>query len=209
MKKNKNHMAVFMYAGILVVAMCILALGKQMKEKDDPLQPEIAGKILRFHILANSDSKKDQEVKLKVRDEIGRMMQEKLKNVGGLSDTEAVVSGELDEIRAVAEKILEENGFHYGASARLATVDFPVKTYGDYTFPKGEYKALQVTLGAGEGHNWWCVLYPNMCFQGSVYEIVDEEADEKLKEVLTPMEYADVFDSGKIKLRLKFLEYFQ
>ncbi len=73
----------------------------------------------------------------------------------------------------------------------------PVKTYGDYTFPAGKYRALQITLGKGEGHNWWCVLYPNMCFQGSVYEVMDESSGEELREVLTQEEYADVFDSGK------------
>lgn len=209
MKKNKKYIAALIFTGALFCSMLVLAMGKQMTEKGDPLQPEIAGKILRFHILANSDSKKDQEIKLKVRDKIGEMMQDKLKNASKLSDTEIIVSDYLDEIEDTAEQVLEENGFYYGADAKLASVDFPVKTYGDYTFPKGEYKALQVTLGAGEGHNWWCVLYPNMCFQGSVYEIVDEQADEELQEVLTPAEYADVFNSGKIKLRLKFLEYFQ
>lgn len=78
-------------------------------------------------------------------------------------------------------------------------MDFPVKTYGDYTFPAGKYRALQITLGKGEGHNWWCVLYPNMCFQGSVYEVMDESSGEELREVLTQEEYADVFDSGKCR----------
>lgn len=200
--------AAVLFTGILAGAMCIYAAGKKMAAHD-PLQPEIAQKILRFHILANSDSKKDQSIKLKVRDEIGNLMQKKLKNSEGLQDTEAVVLDHMDEITETAERILRENGFSYGASAKLAKVDFPEKTYGEYTFPEGEYEALQVTLGEGGGHNWWCVLYPNMCFQGSVYEVVEDEADEKLQEVLTPAEYADVFNSGKIRIRLKFLEYFR
>ena len=115
----------------------------------------------------------------------------------------------MDEIVALAEKTLEDNGYTYGAAAELAHVQFPEKNYGDYTFPAGEYEALEVTLGKGGGHNWWCVLYPNMCFRGAVYEVVDEEADEALREVLTPEEYADVFDSGKLEIRFKFLEYFR
>lgn len=209
MKKFRNYITGFVFTGTLLCAMCMLAYAKQMDKNGDPLQPEIAGKILRFHILANSDSAQDQGIKLKIRDEIGQMMQNELVNANELSDTETVVSADLDKIKAAAERILMENGFHYGADAKLACVEFPAKTYGNYTFPEGKYKALQVTLGEGKGHNWWCVLYPNMCFQGSVYEIVDEQADEKLKEVLTPAEYADVFNRGKIKLRLKFLEYFR
>lgn len=200
--------AAVLFTGILAAAMCIYAAGKRMAGHD-PLQPEIAQKILRFHILANSDGEKDQSIKLKVRDEIGNLMQKKLKDSEGLPDTEAVVLEHMDEITETAERILRENGCSYGASAKLAKVDFPEKTYGEYTFPEGEYEALQVTLGEGGGHNWWCVLYPNMCFQGSVYEVVEEEADEKLQEVLTPAEYADVFNSGKIRIRLKFLEYFR
>jgi stage II sporulation protein R len=191
---------------------CIVIVGAFQysgNKEADPLQPSIAAKILRFHILANSDSDADQEVKIKVRDAVGRMMAEKLSGSEGLSDTERIVTENLDEITAVAVQALEENGYYYGASARLATVDFPVKTYGGYTFPAGEYEALQVTLGEGQGHNWWCVLYPNMCFQGSVYEVAGEGADEELREVLSPEEYEDVFDSGRIQIRFKFLEYFR
>ena len=198
----------FLLFGIAVIfVLCALAY-IQTPEKD-PLQPEIADKILRFHILANSDSDEDQEIKKTVRDEVGRMMEKKLKGAKSLAETEEIVEENLDAIVHTAEKTLAENGYTYGAKARLATVDFPVKTYGNYTFPAGEYEALQVTLGEGEGHNWWCVLYPNMCFQGSVYEVIGEEAEEALREVLTKEEYEDVFDSENIEVRFKFLEYFQ
>lgn len=177
--------------------------------KADPYQPGIAEKILRFHILANSDSDEDQEVKKKVRDAIGNYMAPLLEDTKNLSDTKDIVTTHMDEIVTVAEETLEKEGYSYGASARLATVDFPVKTYGSYTFPAGEYEALEITLGEGGGHNWWCVLYPNMCFQGTVYEVVDEEADEALREVLTPEEYADVFNEGDFEIRFRFAEVLQ
>lgn len=198
----------FFLLSIVAIAMIVCASYIQ-SPAEDPLQPEIAQKILRFHILANSDSKEDQEVKKKVRDAVGLMMAPKLQKAESLADTENIVEENLDSIVSTAERVLEENGYSYGAKARLARVDFPVKSYGDYTFPAGEYEALQVTLGAGEGHNWWCVLYPNMCFQGTVFEIESEEADEALREVLTPEEYEDVFDDGKVEIRFKFLEYFR
>ena len=160
---------------IILCMLTVLAAGTAHateKERVDPLQPAIAEKILRFHVLANSDAKDDQNVKLKVRDAVGHMLGQKLKKVTDRAQTEKIVQDHMDEIIETAEKTLHKNGYTYGASARLANVDFPVKTYGDYTFPAGKYRALQITLGKGEGHNWWCVLYPNMCFQGSVYEAV-------------------------------------
>ena len=177
--------------------------------KTDPLQLGIADKILRFHVLANSDSKEDQEVKKKVRDAVGAMMEPRLAESRNLEETEAIVQRSMENIVEVATETLEENGYYYGASARLANVEFPVKSYGAYTFPAGEYEALQVTLGEGEGHNWWCVLYPNMCFRGSVYEVPSDEAKHALREVLTPEEYEDIFRHGKYQIRFKFLEYFR
>lgn len=192
---------------ILAVLAAVAAYGSSTKQKD-PLQPEIAKKILRFHVLANSDSKEDQEVKIKVRDAIGNLLEPKLQGAKSRKETERIVKENMPEIITTAEGTLEKNGYHYGATARVADVDFPDKTYGAYTFPKGNYRALQITLGKGNGHNWWCVLYPNMCFQGSVYEVVDESSEKALREVLTQEEYADVFDSGKIQIRWKFLDYF-
>ena len=115
----------------------------------------------------------------------------------------------MDEIIAVSKETLAANGFSYGASAELTHTDFPEKTYGDYTFPEGNYEALEITLGDGAGHNWWCVLYPNMCFRGSEYEVVEDEAKENLKEVLTPDEYESIFDSGKYEIKLKILDIFR
>lgn len=181
----------------------------ESKAITDPLQPGIADKILRFHVLANSDSKEDQEVKKKVRDAVGAMMEPRLAESRNLEETEAIVQQSMEKIVEVATETLEENGYYYGASARLANVEFPVKSYGAYTFPAGEYEALQVTLGEGEGHNWWCVLYPNMCFRGSVYEVPSDEAKHALREVLTPEEYEDIFRHGKYQIRFKFLEYFR
>jgi stage II sporulation protein R len=173
------------------------------------LQQELAGKILRFHVLANSDAKEDQTVKLSVRDAVGAMMESKLSVADNLADSKTIVEENLEDIVQTAETVLGEAGFDYGATAFLSNVEFPDKTYGEFTFPAGEYEALEIVLGDGGGQNWWCVLYPNLCFRGSVYEVVDEEAKEELREVLTTEEYAEVFGSGRFVLRWKFLEYFK
>ena len=194
---------------IILCMLTVLAAGTAHateKERVDPLQPAIAEKILRFHVLANSDAKDDQNVKLKVRDAVGHMLGQKLKKVTDRAQTEKIVQDHMDEIIETAEKTLHKNGYTYGASARLANVDFPVKTYGDYTFPAGKYRALQITLGKGEGHNWWCVMYPNMCFSNTMYEVIDEDARSSLKRVLSEDEYQQVLASGDYQVKFKSFE---
>ena len=176
---------------------------------NDPLQPSIASKILRFHVLANSDAVCDQAVKLEVRDAVGTYLQPLLKNADSLDETKRIVERNLDKIVEVSKDILEKNGYEYEVSAGIKNVDFPEKTYGSYKFPKGKYEALQIVIGEGKGQNWWCVLYPNMCFKGTVFEVIEEDAKEALQEVLNPWEYADVFESEEIEFRFKFLEYFR
>ena len=173
------------------------------------VQQSISEKILRFHVLANSDSDEDQAVKLLVRDAVGEYIEPFIQECANLEESEKVVKQELPQIVELAEQVLEENGFAYGASAEVTDCEFPVKTYGDYTFPAGEYRALEVKLGNAKGHNWWCVLYPNMCFKGSVYEIIEEDAREELREVLDEEEYEAVFDSGDYEIRFKILDFFK
>ena len=176
---------------------------------NDLLQPSIASKVLRFHVLANSDSEADQTVKEEVRDAVGVYLQPLLEEAESLEETKQIIGKNIRGVIQVAEETLSKNGYDYKVAAQITRTNFPEKSYGAYTFPKGEYEALQIVIGEGEGQNWWCVLYPNMCFRGSVFEVVEEEAGEALREVLSPWEYADVFDSGKVELRFKFLEFFQ
>ena len=118
--------------------------------------------IIRLHVIANSDSEADQELKLKVRDEVISM-------VGDLNEKKSIeqsrkwVKSQLDDIEGLAEEVIRENGCNYRASAELGVRWIPEKTYGDMYFPAGNYEALTITLGKGEGENWWCVLFPPLC----------------------------------------------
>lgn len=199
----KNN-GIFYIAGVAVIALYIwtVVLG------NDPLQPSIASKVLRFHVLANSDDACDQAVKEEVRDAVGVYLQPLLEEADSLDETKQIIARNIGAIIETAKITLEMHGYDYDVTARIARIDFPEKSYGSYTFPKGEYEALQIVIGEGKGQNWWCVLYPNMCFKGSVFEVIEEDAEEALREVLNPWEYADVFDSGEVEFRFKFLEYF-
>lgn len=175
----------------------------------DFLQPSIASKILRFHVLANSDSVGDQAVKEKVRDAVGVYLQPLLAGADSLEETKRIIGENMEGIETISRQTLKEYGYDYPVKVCITRTDFPEKSYGAYTFPKGEYEALQISIGEAAGQNWWCVLYPNMCFRGSVFEVVEESAGQALREVLNPWEYADVFDSGKVEVRFKFLEFFR
>lgn len=194
-------------AGMTVVT-AVLFLGG-IKIRQQSLQQGIAEKILRFHVLAASDTKEDQELKLKVRDAVGVYMEEELADALNKSESEELVRLHLGEIEAVAEQTIKEAGYDYPVTASLAYVEFPEKTYGAYVFPAGTYEALEVVIGEGKGHNWWCVMYPNLCFSGSVYEVVDEEAEERLREVLSMEEYEAVFSSGNVRVEWKSLAFFK
>ena len=170
------------------------------------LQQSMAQKVLRFHVLANSDNTEDQELKLKVRDRVGTMMADKLKDTKTLEESTQVVEQNLGVIEDCAAAVIAEEGYRYPVSAALENCMFPEKTYGAYTFPGGEYEALRVVIGSGEGHNWWCVMYPNLCFANSMYE-VDDTSGEKLQEVLDPTEYAAVLENGNFKVRFKMLGF--
>lgn len=176
---------------------------------NDLLQPSIASKILRFHVLANSDSEADQAVKEEVRDAVGVYLGPLLQDSENVEESKQIIEENMEQIVLVAEDTLAEHGYAYDVKAQIAHTNFPEKTYGSYTFPKGEYEALQIVIGEGKGQNWWCVLYPNMCFRGSVFEVVEEEAKEALREVLSPWEYADIFDSGEVEVRFKFLDFLE
>ena len=173
------------------------------------VQEQIAEKVLRFHVLANSNSEEDQKLKLQVRDAIGGLLQEKMAQVENREECEKFITEWIPKIEQTAAAVIEENGYDYSVCARLEETDFPVKTYGAYTFPAGRYEALRVTIGEGAGENWWCVLYPNMCFENSMYEVVDERGEKALREVLDEKEYEAVLKEGNDQIRLRILDFFR
>ena len=170
------------------------------------MQKGIAEKIIRFHVIANSDTKADQNLKLAVRDAVGIKMSGLLKDRDRPSRSEAVIRKNMEDMKQTAEKVISERGYDYDVDICLTDTDFPVKTYGAYTFPAGNYEALEIVIGAGKGHNWWCVMYPNMCFSDTMYEVIDEDARSSLKRVLSEDEYQQVLASGDYQVKFKSFE---
>jgi stage II sporulation protein R len=160
-------------------------------------QRAIAEQIIRLHVIANSDSEEDQEVKMKVKETILTYLRGEMQDAVSVEEARQAIREHLPEIEEIAEEKLQKEGYSYDVSASLEDCYFPVKEYGDMTFPAGEYEALRVKLGESRGRNWWCVLYPTLCFVDSTYQIVPDESKEKLKESLTAEEYNSLLDGGE------------
>ena len=151
----------------------------------------ISESIIRFHVRANSDSQEDQEVKLKVKEAVVDYIRPVLSESDSLSESRSILEAESDNNRNVAIKTLRDNGFMEDVSVYFEKSYFPVKSYGDVTFPAGYYEAFRVDIGDAEGKNWWCVLYPSLCFIDSTYSIVPDSSKAALRGTLQ----ADTYES--------------
>ncbi len=166
----------------------------------EKLQEHLAQEVLRFHVLANSDSDEDQELKLQVRDAVLAYMEENMPEEDSADAVKDWARAHIDAIEDVSRSVITENGADHPVSAAVTTCWFPDKSYGDVTFPAGNYEALRIEIGAAEGHNWWCVLYPGLCFMDTVNAVVPDEGKEKLKNILTEEEYSRVTADTDFKI---------
>lgn len=148
--------------GLLIIIILTAAVGLISGGAEDVYPSE----YLRIHIRANSNSVRDQDVKYKVRDSIVEYLTPLLAECGTLSAAVSAVDGATDGIERAADNVLKSEGFSYSAVAEVRREEFPTRVYEDVTLPAGEYTALIIELGAGEGDNWWCVAYPPLCFTG-------------------------------------------
>ena len=160
-------------------------------------QKAIAKKVLRLHIIANSDSAKDQNLKLFVRDQILHSLQNDMKEVHSATEAKKVTQKHLTQIQTAAQKALVSK--HCNASVKVVVGKryFPVKQYGDLTFPAGTYDALCIEIGKADGHNWWCVLFPSLCFVDETTAIVPQDSKEKLQSALSEEDYNSLLSANR------------
>ncbi|MBR1865338.1 MAG: stage II sporulation protein R [Lachnospiraceae bacterium] len=153
--------------------------------------------ILRFHVRANSDSKEDQELKLAVKEDVVTMLEPLLSTCHNVDESRKMIVANLQNIYTVAVSTIVEQGYDYEVKVYLTEEEFPAKTYGDLTFPAGEYQALRIDIGEAKGQNWWCVVYPPLCFIDGSTAVVSAKGKEQLKEILSPEEYEALFTAGQ------------
>ena len=172
---------------------------------------DVPEKIIRLHVVANSDSPVDQQLKLQVRDKIISSMSGRLEGLKDISEVKSIVQGSLAEIEAAAREVIEENRKLYGVKAAFTEMDFPTRAYGNITLPAGTYQALNIVIGEGKGKNWWCVMFPPLCFIDVAHGVIAEETMKELRTSLTEEEYSLLISSKEpgevsVKLRFKILE---
>lgn len=126
-------------------------------------QDELADKVVRLHVLANSDSEEDQTLKLLVRDAVLEQAEFILEGSADRREAEALLRGQLLEFERTAEAVVRENGYDYAVTVELEDTEFPTREYDSFSLPAGEYLALRVLIGAAGGQNWWCVVFPPLC----------------------------------------------
>lgn len=156
---------------ILIALSALLLLGLWLERE----QKDVSAGVLRLHVLANSDRVEDQALKLKVRDAVLQEANAILPKSNSVVQAEKVLGKNLERLAAVGAAVVAREGYDYSVSAELKDTWFPTKEYENFSLPAGEYRALRIVIGDGEGQNWWCVVFPPLCL-GSVTETAEETA---------------------------------
>lgn len=180
---------------VAIVICCVLNINTFSKQCDN-----IRDKMLRMHVIANSDSDEDQKLKLEVRDAV--LSEGKELFDGSITSNEAVdkISPHLSRLETVALDVIKANGFDYNVNITVEKEYFKTRVYdSSVTLPAGYYTAIKVVIGEGEGQNWWCVMFPPMCLPSAMAEC-------ELSDVLTEEETEIVFGNNKYKFQFKIIE---
>lgn len=202
MKKIKNLLIII----ILLFIYCILCAFSYV----NAVSTDIQNSVFRLHVIANSDSDEDQNLKYIVRDKV----LEYINSISNSSMTKdeviALANENINEIQKIAENTIHENGYNYSVKLNIGNFSFPTKKYGDITFPAGFYDALKIEIGEAKGHNWWCVMFPPLCFVDVTSGIVPEESKQTIRDNLSEEEYKLLSEnSGNMNFKFKIVEMFQ
>lgn len=160
--------------------------------------------VFRLHVLANSNSEEDQALKLKVRDNLINYMNTICSNCSTKEDAILIANEHKSDFQKIAEETIAENGYDYEVKININNFYFPTKNYGDISLPAGYYDALRVEIGEAKGKNWWCVMFPSLCFIDVSSGIVDEEAKENLQENLDNESYNIISEKENTETKFKF-----
>ncbi len=210
-------------AFIISIAFLIHPYIKENKANENTFKDQ----IIRFHIKANSDREEDQALKLRIRDEILGQVGEKFHTSHSIDESREIIIENLDTIKGIAEEEIKKEGKDYEVAVSLEKDHFPTRSYGDMVFPSGEYEALKLTIGEGKGKNWWCVMFPPLCFvdithgipkdtDEDIEKMFFEEESEEIEEieameaigVPVPIELKEE-EKNTIKLKSKVVEMFE
>ncbi len=176
----------------------------------EAVSTDISDSVFRLHVIANSNSNEDQNLKYKVRDSLLQFMNDICKNCTSKQEAINLVTIHQNEFKNVALETIKNEGYSYDVDINIGNFEFPTKQYGDISLPAGFYDALKVEIGEAKGKNWWCVMFPSLCFVDISSGIVPEESKEELQNSLSDEEYSIISDNSNysIKFKFKLLEFF-
>ena len=202
MKNLKRFLIIFILF-ITYIFFCISSYSNAVSQ-------DIQNSVFRLHVIANSDSKEDQDLKYLVRDELIKYMNSISKNISSKEEAIKLVEDNKEEFYNIAKKVISDNGFNYTVNIQIGNFSFPTKNYGDISLPAGFYDALKVEIGEANGQNWWCVMFPSLCFVDVSNGIVPEESKENLENNMQEEEYNLISsDDLQFKLKFKLVELFE
>ena len=202
--KNSKVKMVIILSFLLFIYTTICAMSYAQSVSSD-----IAESVFRLHVIANSDSQEDQDLKYVVRDNLLSYMNELCKNTTNKEEAIKIAKQHENDFKQIALQTIREQGFSYDVNVRIGNFEFPTKHYGDISLPAGFYDALRVEIGEAKGQNWWCVMFPPLCFVDVSSGIVPEESKELMQDNLNEEEFALVSDHNpEIQFKFKLLEFF-
>lgn len=174
------------------------------------ISSDLSDSVFRLHVLANSNSDEDQNLKLKVRDALLNYMNGLCTNCSTKEEAISIAIEHQNEFQYIAKQTILDNGYNYDVKININNFYFPTKNYGDISLPAGYYDALRVEIGEAKGKNWWCVMFPSLCFVDITSGVVDDEAKENLQNNLDDESYSVISDNSNYEMKFKFriIEFF-
>ena len=199
----------FFKKSILIIILLFIYISICTISYVNAVSKNIQNSVFRLHVIANSNEDYDQNLKYIVRNSILEFINTNCKNKSK-DEIISYTTENIAEIQKVAQSTIINNGYNYPVKVNIGNFAFPTKKYGDITFPSGFYDALKIEIGKAQGENWWCVMFPPLCFVDVTSGIVPEESKETLKQNLSTEEYNILSEnSNEFKVKFKIVEMFQ
>lgn len=203
MKKNLKMVIILTFLLFLYTSICAISYAQN-------ISTDIADSVFRLHVIANSDTQEDQNLKYKVRDSLLNYMNRICGNCKTKEEAISIVEKNRASFEQIAIDTIKEEGSNYSVKINIGNFEFPTKNYGDISLPAGYYDALRVEIGKAEGQNWWCVMFPPLCFVDISSGVVPDESKKVMETNLSEEEFALVSNhsDNEVQFKFKLLEFF-
>ena len=198
MKNNNKLKKIFLLLSLLFIYILVFFISYATSVTSD-----LSNSVFRLHVIANSNSEEDQNLKYLVRDALLKYMSSISENINTKEEAMLVAQNNIEKFQEIAENVIIENGYNYSVCVEIGNYSFPTKKYGDISLPAGLYDALRVKIGDASGENWWCVMFPSLCFVDVSNGYVPEVSKQNLQDSLLPEEY-NLISSNNINFKIKF-----